>query len=166
MTATVHALAPSEGAESSLRQATLLARLLAETMIANVQNTAALNLSAADTLLAHARIPKPAGFEHRGDEWRMAWRSFEICATTADRLLGLSRGHVERTTSGLWTMVERLFTDMAHLQTTQIDVLRNAFVTLHTAQEDYLRATQLAHESVIALARLPAANVVGAIDAH
>jgi hypothetical protein len=163
MTATLHALVPSEGTESSVRQATLLARLLAETMIANVQNTAALNLSAADTLLAHARIPKPAGFEHRGDEWRMAWRSFEICATTADRLLGLTRGHVERTTSGLWTMVERLFTDMAHLQTTQIDALRQAFVTLHEAQETYLHATRRAHESVIALARLPPPK---AIDAH
>ena len=91
-----------ESAAPTLRQATLLARLLAEAMIANVQHTAALNRSAADLLLAQARLPTPGRFEQLDRSWQASLHSFERCASTADRLLGLTRNHVERSTSGLW----------------------------------------------------------------
>ena len=142
------------------RQAALLARLLAEAMIANVQTTAGLNRSAADALLAQARLATPPRFTQLDDAWRASWCSFELCAKTADRMLGLARGHIERSTIGLWRVTETLFTELAHLQTSQLDSLREAFTTLREAQESYLQATEQVHQRVIALAQ-PGAN-----DAH
>ena len=55
--------APDESAsrerESLVQQAAALARQLADVMLANVQNTTSLNLSAARAVLAHTRIPTP-----------------------------------------------------------------------------------------------------------
>ena len=153
--------AATDDALPTVRQATLLARLLAETMLANVQRTAALNLAAADSLLVHARIPRPPVFDERSDEWRMAWRSFEICATTADRLLDLTRGHIERSSGNLWRITERLLGELGQLPTSQLDILRNTFATLREAQEAYLRASQAAHQNVISLAQN-----TGAHDGH
>lgn len=143
----------AEDALPTVRQATLLARLLAETMLANVQRTAALNLAAADSLLVHARIPKPPVFDDRSDEWRIAWRSFEICATTADRLLDLTRGHIERSSGNLWRVTERLLAELGQLPAAQLDTLRVTFTSLREAQDAYLRASQAAHQAVIALAQ-------------
>jgi hypothetical protein len=151
----------AEDSLPTVRQATLLARLLAETMLANVQRTAALNLAAADSLLVHARIPKPPVFDERSDEWRMAWRSFEICATTADRLLDLTRGHIERSSTNLWRITERLFGELGQLPSSQLDILRSTFATLREAQDAYLRASQAAHQNVISLAQN-----TGAHDGH
>ncbi len=154
----VAAPATPDTAAPTVRQATLLARLLAETMIANVQRTAALNLAAADALLAHARLPRPPVFDAHIEGWRMAWRSFEICATTTDHLLGLTRGHVERSTVGLWRVTERLLGELGHLQAAQLEPLRHSFNTLREAQDACFQATQLAHQSVIALAQTQGAR--------
>jgi hypothetical protein len=146
-----------------MRQAALLTRLLAETMIANVQSTADLNRSAAYALLAQARLATPPRFAQLDDAWRASWCSYELCANMADRMLGLARGHIERSTPGLRRVTERLLTELAQLPSTQIDTLREAFDTLREAQETYLRATEQAHRRVIALAA-PAAIEV--IDVH
>ena len=151
----------ADAALPTVRQATLLARLLAETLLANVQRTAALNLAAADSLLVHARIPKPPVFDDRSDEWRMAWRSFEICATTADRLLELTRGHIERSSTNLWRITERLLAELGQLPAAQLETLRESFLTLREAQDNYLRASQAAHQSVVTLAQN-----TGADDGH
>jgi hypothetical protein len=143
-----------DGSLPTVRQA----RLLAEAMLANVQRIAALNLAAADSLLVHARMPRPPAFDDRSDEWRMAWRSFEICATTADRLLDLTRGHVERSSSNLWRVTERLLGELGQLPAAQLETLRQTFVTLREAQDAYLRASQAAHQSVIALAQTTGAD--------
>ncbi len=135
------------------RQAALLARLLAESMIANVQTTAALNRSAADALLALARLATPIRFSQLDDAWRASWHSFELSAHTADRVLGLARDHVERSTLGLARVTERLLAELAPLHTSQVESLRDAFGTLREAQEAYLDATQRAHQRVIALAQ-------------
>ena len=135
------------------RQAALLARLLAESMIANVQTTAALNRSAADALLAQARLATPIRFSQLDDAWRASWRSSELSAHTADRVLGLARDHVERSTLGLARITERLLAELAQLHTSQVESLRDAFDTLREAQEAYLGATQQAHQRVIALAQ-------------
>lgn len=135
------------------RQAALLARLLAESMIANVQTTAALNRSAADALLAQARLATPIRFGQLDDAWRASWRSFELSAHTADRVLGLTREHVERSTLGLARITERLLAELAQLRTSQVESLREAFSTLREAQAAYLDATQQAHQRVIALAQ-------------
>jgi hypothetical protein len=145
-----------------LRHSALLARLLAEAMIANVQTTAALNRSAADALLAQARLATPIRFSQLDDAWRASWRSFELSADTAERVLGLAREHVERSTLGLARITERLLAELAQLSASQVETLREAFATLRDAQENYLQATEAAHRRVIALAR-PADS--GAIDA-
>jgi hypothetical protein len=149
-----------------LRQATLLARLLAEAMIANVQHTAALNRSAADLLLAQARLPTPGRFEQLDAAWQASWTSFERSASTADRLLGLTRGHVERSTSGLWRVAERLLLELAQLPAAHLDSLRDAFAVLRDAQDHYLQATQQAHQRLVALARSPQLTSSGAVDGH
>ncbi len=146
-----------------LRKAALLTRLLAEAMIANVQSTADLNRSAAYALLSQARLATPLRFAQVDDAWRASWCSFELCASTTDRMLGLARGHVERSTLGLRRVTERLLTELAQLPTAQIDTLRDAFDTLREAQETYLQATEQAHRRVIALAAPTAAEV---IDVH
>ncbi len=146
-----------------LRQAALLARLLAESMIANVQTTAALNRSAADALLAQARLATPIRFAQLDDAWRSSWHSFELSAHTADRVIGLAREHVERSTLGLARVTERLLAELAQLQASQVDSLREAFTRLRHAQEAYLQATEQAHQRVIALAR---STDEGVIDAH
>jgi hypothetical protein len=56
--------------ETLVQQTATLARQLADVLLANVQNTASLNLTAARALLAHARIPVPAAVEQRSDTWR------------------------------------------------------------------------------------------------
>jgi predicted component of type VI protein secretion system len=144
------------------RQAALLARLLAESMIANVQTTAALNRSAADALLAQARLATPIRFDQLDDAWRASWRSFELSARTADRVLGLTRDHVERSTLGLARITERLLAELAQLHTSQVESLREAFTTLREAQEAYLDATQQAHQRVIALAQPQSTGVIDA----
>jgi hypothetical protein len=146
-----------------LHQAALLTRLLAEAMIANVQSTADLNRSAAYALLSQARLATPLRFAQLDDAWRASWCSFELCANTADRMLGLARGHVERSTLGLQRVTERLLTELAQLPPTQIDTLRDAFNTLREAQETYLQATEQAHRRVIALAQPVAVEVT---DVH
>lgn len=152
-------------AAAPLRQAALLARLLAESMIANVQTTAALNRSAADALLAQARLATPIRFAQLDDAWRSSWQSFELSAHTADRVIGLAREHVERSTIGLARMAERLLAELAQLQVAQIDSLREAFAHLRRTQETYLQATEEAHRRVIALAR-GTEETPGVIDAH
>jgi hypothetical protein len=142
-----------EAAPTPLRQSALLARLLAETMIANVQTTAALNRSAADALLAQARLATPIRFGQLDEAWRASWRSFELSAHTADRVLGLARGHVERSTLGLARITERLLAELAQLSANQVESLREAFAELRDAQERYLQATEAAHQRVIALAQ-------------
>jgi hypothetical protein len=147
-----------------LRQAALLTRLLAEAMIANVQSTAGLNRSAADALLALAHGATPLRFSQVDDAWRASWRSFELCAQTADRLLALSRQHIERSTLGLARVSELLLGELAQANAGRIESLREAFATLREAQETYLQATEQAHQRVIALAQPTHDPEV--IDAH
>jgi len=145
-----------------LRQAALLTRLLAESMIANVQSTAGLNRSAADALLALSHGATPLRFTQIDDAWRASWRSFELCAQTADRLLALSRHHIERSTLGLARMTELLLGEMGQQQAHRLDSLREAFETLRLAQETYLQATENAHRRVLALAAPNPAEVLDA----
>jgi predicted RNase H-like HicB family nuclease len=146
------------------RHAALLARLLAEQMMANVQSTAGLNRSAADALLSLAHQATPLRFAQIDDAWRASWRSFELSAHTADRLLHLSREHIERSTLGLARMSELLLRELAQANARRIETLREAFDTLREAQETYLQATEQAHRRVIALAA--PVNDVEVIDAH
>jgi len=155
-TALVVASAADTPADPQLHQATLLARIVGETLLANVQNTASLNLAAARALLAHARIPKPAILGESSDSWRYAWRSFEICATSADHVLNLTRGHVERTTSALWQAVERITEELAQSQSARVADLRESLEAMRDAQAAYWQATQRAHSDLIALAQTPA----------
>jgi hypothetical protein len=148
-----------------LRQAALLTRLLAEAMIANVQSTAGLNRSAADALLALSHGATPLRFTQIDDAWRASWRSFELCAQTADRLLALSRHHIERSTLGLARVTDLLLGELAQHNAHRTATLREAFDTLREAQETYLQATELAHRRVLALAA-PPTTAVEVIDAH
>ncbi len=145
-----------------LRQAALLTRLLAEAMIANVQSTAGLNRSAADALLALAHGATPLRFTQADDAWRVSWRSFELCAQTADRLLVLSRHHIERSTLGLARVTELLLSELAQQNAQRIESLREAFAALREAQETYLEATDRAHRRVIALAAPIASETIDA----
>jgi hypothetical protein len=141
--------------ETLVQQCAALARQLADTLLANAQNVTSLNLSAARALLAHARIPAPANLQQRSDSWRHSWRSFEICATSADQVLNLTRGHVERTTAALWRTTERLVDDVEALERTRAAALREAFDTMRAAQAAYWQATQQVHHELVALAQAP-----------
>jgi hypothetical protein len=139
--------------ETLVQQAATLARQLADVLLANVQNTASLNLTAVRALLARARIQAPAGVEQRSDTWRHTWRTFEVCATSADQMLNLTRGHVERTTSALWRVTERLVDDV--VQVGRVEELRQSFAALRAAQAAYWRATQQVHSDLIGLVQAP-----------
>jgi len=143
--------------ETLVQQSALLARQLADAMLANVQNTASLNLTAARALLAHARIPAPAGLQQRSDTWRHSWRSFEVCATSADQILNLTRGHVERTTAALWRTTERLVDDLQQIDAARLVALREAFAAMRAAQAAYWEATRHAHHGLVDLVRAPLA---------
>ncbi len=153
-------------AAQPLHQAALLTRLLAEAMIANVQSTAGLNRSAADALLALSHVATPLRFVQIDDAWRASWRSFELCAQTADRLLAMSRHHIERSTLGLARMTELLLGEMAQHSAGRTESLREAFAALRDAQETYLQATEHAHRRVLALAEPTAPQPTEVIDAH
>ena len=144
--------------ERLVQQCAALARQLADVMLANVQNTASLNLSAARALLAHGRIPTPAGLEQRSDTWRHSWRSFEVCATSADQVLNLTRGHVERTTAALWRTTDRLLDELAHAQHEPVAGVRAAFAAMRDAQAAYWQATQQVHSDLVALVQAPVAR--------
>jgi hypothetical protein len=146
------------------RHAALLARLLAESVMANVQSTAGLNRAAADALLSLAHQATPLRFAQIDDAWHASWRSFELSAHTADRLLRLSREHIERSTLGLARMTELLLRELAQVNACRVETLREAFDTLCEAQETYLQATEQAHRRVLALAAPVAQTEV--IDAH
>jgi hypothetical protein len=140
-------------APSPLRHAVLLSRLLAEAMIANVQSSAALSRAAADELLAQARLSTPLRFVEQDALWRASWRSFELSARTAERLLGLASAHIDRSTLGLWRVAERLLVELAQLQTVQVESLRDAFGELRRTQAAYLGAVRQTHLRIIALAQ-------------
>jgi hypothetical protein len=142
--------------EDIVRQTATLARTLADVLLANVQNTTSLNLSAARALLAHARIPAPASAERHSETWRSTWRSFEVCATSADQMLNLTRGHLERSTAALWRTTERLLEDLAQAQAARVNELLASFDALRVAQEAYWHAAQQAHSDLVALAQAPA----------
>ncbi|HYJ96897.1 MAG TPA: hypothetical protein VEX14_02460 [Burkholderiaceae bacterium] len=152
--ASAHAAA-ARTRETLVQQCAALMRQLADAMLANVQNTASLNLTAARAVLAHARIPTPANLQHRSDTWRQSWRSFEICATSADQVLNLTRGHVERTTQALWRTTERLLDDMQQLDGARGTALRQAFHTARASQAALWQATQQVHHELVALAQSP-----------
>ncbi len=141
--------------EDLVRQTALLARTLADVLLANVQNTASLNLSAARALLAHARITTPQGPEQHVESWRTTWRSFEVCATSADQVLHLTRGHVERTTTALWRGAERLLDELAQAQAQRVNELLASFDALRAAQDAYWQAAQRSYGELVALARAP-----------
>jgi hypothetical protein len=148
----------NNAAQPALQAAAALARTLAESLLANVQNTTALNVAAARALLQHARIKPPAGFGPRTEQWRWAWRSFEICATSADQILGLARGHVERSTSALWGSAQRLLDDLEAQGAAQAADLRRAFESLQAAQSAYWQAAQEAHGALLLSVQTPAAG--------
>jgi hypothetical protein len=157
-TTTAHGTAPErttigQRQETLVRQTATLARQLADVLLANVQSTASLNLTAVRALLARARIRAPAGLERRSDTWRLSWRTFEVCATSADQMLDLTRGHVERTTSALWRVTERLVDDV--VQVGRVEELRQSFAALRAAQAAYWRATQQVHSDLIGLVQAP-----------
>ena len=159
-TAAAHGTAPErttigQRQETLVRQTATLARQLADVLLANVQSTASLNLTAVRALLARARIRAPAGLERRSDTWRLSWRTFEVCATSADQMLDLTRGHVERTTSALWRATERLVDDMAHVQSDRLQGLRDSFAAMRAAQAACWQATQQVHGELIALVQAP-----------
>jgi len=141
--------------EALVQRAALWARQLADVMLAHVQNTASLNLTAARALLSHARIPTPAGLERRSDTWRHSWRSFEVCATSADQVLQMSRGHVERTTSALWQATECILNQAALVQHDRLADLRSSFAALREAQAACWQAAQQVHGRLVALVRSP-----------
>jgi hypothetical protein len=145
--------------ETLVQQSAALARQLADAMLANVQNTASLNLTAARALLAHARIPAPPNLQQRSDTWRHSWRSFEVCATSADQILNLTRGHVERTTAALWRTTERLVDDLQQIDAARLVALRDAFAAMRAAQAAYWEATRNAHHELVDLVRAPLAPV-------
>ena len=141
--------------ETLVQQCAALARQIADVLLANVQNTTSLNLSAARAVLAHARIPTPANLQQRSDTWRHSWRSFEICATSADQVLNLTRGHVERTTAALWRTTDRLLDEARQLDEARSAALHGAFDAMRVAQAAYWQATQQVHQELVALAQAP-----------
>ncbi|MBL8319237.1 MAG: hypothetical protein JNJ42_12575 [Burkholderiaceae bacterium] len=141
--------------EDVVRQTANLARALADVLMSNVQNTTSLNLAAARALLAHARIPVRAGAEQQQESWRTTWRSFEVCATSAEQMLGLTRGHVERTTAALWRGAERMLEELAQAQAQRVNELLACFDALRAAQDTYWQAAQRAHQELVALAQSP-----------
>jgi hypothetical protein len=140
-----------EGPMTTLRHATLLARVLTEALLMNVQRTAEVNLAAADALLTQARLPRPMRFDQCNQHWVAAWRSFEVCAQTADQLLGLTCVHAQRSTEGLWSLANRLLTELAGLPAAQLQSLREAFEDLRQAQEQHLQAASHAHGRLLAV---------------
>jgi hypothetical protein len=147
--------AAARSRETQVQLCAALMRQLADAMLSHVQNTASLNLTAARAVLAHARIPTPPNLQHRSDTWRQSWRSFEICATSADQMLNLSRGHVERTTAALWRTTERLLDDMQQLDGARVAALRETFDAARAAQAGLWQATQQVHHELVALAQSP-----------
>jgi len=154
--------------ETLVQQATKLARQLADMLMANVHSTASLNLTAARTLLARARIRAPADVGQRSDTWRQSWRSFEVCATSADQMLNLTRGHVERTTLALWRATEQLVDGVAQMQADRVEELGKSFAVMRAAQDAYWQATQQVHSELIALVQAPrcASDIESAHGAH
>ncbi|MBA4178911.1 MAG: hypothetical protein C0505_20515 [Leptothrix sp. (in: Bacteria)] len=150
--------------EQIVQRTALLARTLADVLMSNVQNTASLNLACARALLAHARIPAPNNLPLHTDTWRTTWRSFEVCATSADQMLNLTRGHVERTTAALWRGAERLLEELAQAHAARVNELLASFDALRAAQDAYWQAAQHTHEELVALAQAPALGPTTEVD--
>jgi hypothetical protein len=150
-------------AAGGLRRASLLARVLGELMLAQVQHATRLHLDAARLLLRHARLPAPQRADQRAaerdDEWRMAWRGFEICATTADQIIGLTREQGRRSSAHLWRLSGTLLAELAQLPPAQLELVRRSFETLHEVQDACAHAAEQAQRALLAAvqAQLPAA---------
>jgi len=151
-------IAPTE-ADALARLFAQFARDLGYMLMANAQNTASLNFNAARALLAHARIPGPGGSEMHSEQWRASWRSFEVCATSADQILNLARHHADRTIAGLRRSSERVLDEIessrAEWQAGQAQALRAAFDALQQAQLTYWQQAQQALAALVQLAQSP-----------
>jgi hypothetical protein len=153
------ALAQTPGTSTTvLRPLALLARTLSEAFLATVQNTTSLNLSAAQALLAQAGLPSPQGVDPLRDSWRWSWRSFEVCATSADQVLNITRGHVERTTSALWRASEQILQELGSAH--HVAPLRASFEELRATQTAYWNAAQRAHGEILVALALICANTL------
>jgi hypothetical protein len=159
---------PADGEASAnvlwLRQATQLARSLADAMLLNVQKTTAMNFDAARMLLAHARLPMPVDAERSNESWRMAWRSYEVCATSCEQMLNLARTHTTRSQAEVWRGVSRMIDEMASIDGDRVQAARSAFETLAQLQELYWQAARDVHREVAALVH--AAQAGGRDGAH
>jgi len=158
--------AAAQARETQVQSCAALMRQLADAMLSHVQNTASLNLTTARAVLMHARIPTPPNLQQRSDTWRQSWRIFEICATSADQVLNLTRGHVERTTGALWRTTERLLDDMAQVDGARVAALREAFDSARAAQAALWQATRQVHHELVALVQSPLVQSSLARDAE
>jgi len=137
-------------AAGGVQRASLLARVLGELMLAQVQHATRLHLDAARLLLRHTRLPRPQLPAQRDDEWRTAWRGFEICATTADQIIGLTREQGRRSSVHLWRLSEKLLGELAQLPQVQLERVRLAFETLHEVNEACAHAAEAAQQALLA----------------
>ena len=78
-----------------------------------------------------------------------------MCATSADQMLNLTRGHVERTTAALWRTTERWVDDMQQIEGARALTVREAFRVMRAAQAAYWQATQQVHHELVALVQAP-----------
>lgn len=143
---------PLLDAPAAVRQPVLLLRLLAEAMIANVQNAARLNRSAAQVLIAQARLAWPIRFGQIDDDWAASQRGLDLCAQAADRMLGLAHRHIERGADSMAEVTELLLAEMSELQDGQLEAVHAAFEAMRRAQRAYLDASLRAQMQVLTLA--------------
>jgi hypothetical protein len=155
MNAQVVPIRPPAAAAGALQRTSLLARVLGELMLTQVQHATRLHLDAAGALLRHARLPQPGAHAQRTDEWQLAWRSFEICATSADLMIGLAREQGRRSSAHLWQLAERLLAELAPLPAAQLERLRASFETLYEVQQACTHAAEAAQRALLDAARAP-----------
>jgi hypothetical protein len=94
--------------------AAALMRALAEALLAGVQRTTELNWQAARRLLAASQSPTwQAQAEQTMQAWRLSWRAYRVCSTTASDVLDLARVHVQADTDEVWRALQRSGLELA-----------------------------------------------------
>lgn len=133
-----------------------LMRALAEALLAGVQRTTELNWQAARRLLVASQSPTwQAQTEQTMQAWRLSWRAYRVCSTTASDVLELARVHVQSDTDEVWRALQRAGLELAGVDPQRALELQRRTREVQQAFSAYLDSVLALQRELVAVAQEP-----------
>jgi len=133
-----------------------LMRALAEALLTGVQRTTELNWQAARKLLVASHSPTwPEQAEQTLQAWRLSWRAYRVCSTTAAEVLELTREHVQSDTDEIWRALQRAGLQLPGVDPQRAHEIRRRTRDAQQAFSAYLECVLALQRELIAVAQGP-----------